>query len=90
MDMAKAIAPHCKHEIVGIRPDEKIHEVLITKDDARHILKMEDCYVVEPEFNWWSNEKHVGNGGKLDPEGFRYASEKYEPVLDFLLDFLLN
>ena len=74
MDIAKAIAPHCKYEVVGIRPGEKIHEVLITEDDARHTLQMEDCYVVEPEFNWWSNKKHVGNGGKPVPEGFRYAS----------------
>lgn len=74
MDLAKAIAPHCKYEIIGIRPGEKLHEVLITEDDARHTLEMEDCYVVEPEFNWWSNEKHVGNGGKPVPVGFRYAS----------------
>ena len=75
MDLAKAIAPECKYDIVGIRPGEKLHEVMITEDDARHTLELEDYYIVEPEFNWWSSEKHMSNGGKPVAEGFRYASD---------------
>ena len=74
VDLAKAIAPDCEHEIVGIRPGEKIHEVLITESDSRHTLEYDDLFIVEPEFNWWSNQAHVDNGGKLVPEGFVYAS----------------
>ncbi|HBR22004.1 MAG TPA: UDP-N-acetylglucosamine 4,6-dehydratase (inverting) [Nitrospiraceae bacterium] len=74
IDMARAIAPECKHNIIGIRPGEKLHEVMITDDDARHTLEFDDYYVVEPEFDWWSNEKHIANGAKQVPEGFRYAS----------------
>lgn len=74
IDMAKAIAPECKHNIIGIRPGEKLHEVMITEDDARHTLEFSNYYVVEPEFAWWSNEKHIANGAKQVPEGFRYAS----------------
>jgi UDP-N-acetylglucosamine 4,6-dehydratase len=74
MDLAKAIAPDCKHEIVGIRPGEKIHEVMITEDDARHTLEFDDYYIVEPEFHWWSSAEHISNGGKPVKEGFRYAS----------------
>ncbi|MEK6738967.1 MAG: UDP-N-acetylglucosamine 4,6-dehydratase (inverting) [Planctomycetota bacterium] len=74
IDMARAIAPECKHNIIGIRPGEKLHEVMITDDDARHTLEFGDYYVVEPEFDWWSNEKHIANGAKKVPEGFRYAS----------------
>lgn len=75
MDLAKAIGgPECKYEIIGIRPGEKIHEVLITEDDARHTLEFEDCYVVEPEFHWWTSAMHVANGGKPVPDGFVYAS----------------
>lgn len=74
IDMARAIAPECKHNIIGIRPGEKLHEVMITDDDARHTLEFGDYYVVEPEFDWWSNEKHIANGAKQVPEGFRYAS----------------
>ena len=74
MELAKAIASECKHEIVGIRPGEKLHEVMITEDDARHTLELENYYIVEPEFKWWSNKKHMVNGGVSVPENFRYAS----------------
>lgn len=74
MDLAKAIAPECRHEIVGIRPGEKLHEVMILEDDSRHTLEFDEYYIVEPEFHWWSNELHIANGGKPAKEGFRYAS----------------
>ena len=74
MDLAQAIAPDCRYEIVGIRPGEKIHEVMITEDDARHTIEFDDYYIIEPEFKWWSNKKHVANGGKPVQEGFVYAS----------------
>jgi UDP-N-acetylglucosamine 4,6-dehydratase len=74
MDLAKAIAPDCKFETVGIRPGEKLHEVMITEDDSRHTLEFDNYYVVEPEFHWWSNEEQVSNGGKPTEKGFRYAS----------------
>ena len=47
---------------------------MITEDDARHTLELQDYYIIEPEFNWWSSEKHVANGGKPVQENFRYAS----------------
>lgn len=75
MELAKAIAPECKYEIVGIRPGEKLHEVMILEDDSRHTLEFDEYYVVEPEFYWWSNENHIANGGNLVKEGFRYASD---------------
>lgn len=74
VDLAQTIAPECRHEIVGVRPGEKLHEVLITEDDGRHTLEFGDFFIVEPEFNWWSNAGHVGNGGKPVPNGFSYAS----------------
>lgn len=74
MDLAKAIAPECRHDMVGIRPGEKLHEVMITEDDARHTLEFDDYYIVEPEFTWWRNENHISNGGVPVKEGFTYAS----------------
>jgi|SRR3972149_1923439 len=74
MDIVKAIAPDCKHEIIGIRPGEKIHEVMITEDDARHTLEYDDYYIVEPEFRWWSHERYLSNGGKPVKGSFIYAS----------------
>lgn len=74
VDLAKAIAPECKIEIVGIRPGEKLHEAMITEDDARHTVEYEDYYVIQPEFPWW-NKKFVNNAKSLS-EGFSYISNK--------------
>lgn len=54
MDLAKAIAPECKTEIIGIRPGEKLHEAMIMEDDARHTLEYDTYYVIQPEFPFWS------------------------------------
>lgn len=72
LDLAEAIAPECEIEIVGIRPGEKLHEAMITEDDARHTLEYDDYFVIQPEFPWWSAE--YKNGGKSLPEGFTYVS----------------
>jgi UDP-N-acetylglucosamine 4,6-dehydratase/5-epimerase len=56
IDLAKAIAPECEIEIVGIRPGEKLHEAMITEDDARHTVEFDTYYVIQPEFSWWSHE----------------------------------
>lgn len=72
VDLATAIAPQCKIEIVGIRPGEKLHESMITTDDARHTVEFEEYYVIEPEFNWWGTERLI-SGNKLD-ENFEYNS----------------
>lgn len=81
VDLAKVIAPECKHEIVGIRPGEKLHEVMITEDDARHTVEFDEYYVVEPEFHWWSNKDFLLNDGKRVKEGFQYASNTNEKWL---------
>ena len=73
VDLAKAIAPECEIEIVGIRPGEKLHEAMITEDDARHTVEFDTYYVIQPEFPWWSRESV--KGGKSLPEGFKYTSD---------------
>jgi len=73
IDLATAIAPECKIEIIGIRPGEKLHESMITVDDARHTVEFDNYYVIEPEFNWWGNEKL--KGGKSLPLDFEYNSK---------------
>jgi len=74
MDLAKAIAPECKTEIVGVRPGEKLHEVMVTKDDARKTLEYKDHYVVQPDFQFWGS-RFENNGGNPLPEDFEYNSE---------------
>lgn len=76
IDLAKAIAPECDIKIIGIRPGEKIHEVMITEDDSRRTLEFNNYYVIQPDFHWWSAGEYEKNGGKSVPEGFRYSSDK--------------
>jgi UDP-N-acetylglucosamine 4,6-dehydratase/5-epimerase len=74
-DLAEAIAPECKIEYTGVRPGEKIHECLLTEDEARHSLEFDNYYIIEPEYYWWSAKDSMKAGKKL-PDGFRYTSDK--------------
>jgi len=73
IDLAKLIAPGCRIKEIGIRPGEKINEVLITEDESRHTREYRDFFIIEPEFHWWSRDNHTG--GKKLKGGFRYASD---------------
>ena len=73
MDLAKAIAPECKTEIIGIRPGEKLHEVMVPKDDAHRTIEYEDKYIIKPDFRFFSR-RFNSNRGKPVPEGFEYNS----------------
>ncbi|MBB3908596.1 UDP-N-acetylglucosamine 4,6-dehydratase (inverting) [Anoxybacteroides rupiense] len=73
VDLAKAIAPDAEIEIVGIRPGEKLHESMITEDDARHTLEFNHYFVIAPEFPWCPQE-YTTHGRGL-PEGFKYTSD---------------
>jgi UDP-N-acetylglucosamine 4,6-dehydratase/5-epimerase len=78
-DLAEAIAPDCEIEVIGIRPGEKLHETMITEDDARRTVEFGTYYVIQPEFPWW-NAKYT-NGGKPLPDGFSYVSNTNEQWL---------
>jgi UDP-N-acetylglucosamine 4,6-dehydratase len=74
IDLAKAIAPDAKVEVMGIRAGEKLHEVLISEDEARTTVELEDMYVVQPaEMIWFGREWETR--GKLLNGGFRYSSD---------------
>jgi len=73
LDLAESIAPGCEIETVGIRPGEKLHEVLVSEDEARNTVEMEDRYVIQPSHSWWRRENW--SSGKHLAEGFRYASD---------------
>ena len=73
LDLVQAIAPGCQIRETGIRPGEKLHEILLTEDDARHTLEFEDYFLTEPEFPWWAESQWTG--GKPLPDGFSYRSD---------------
>jgi UDP-N-acetylglucosamine 4,6-dehydratase len=76
VDMAEAIAPGCEVQHVGIRPGEKLHEVLVSEDEARNTAEMDDMYVIQPAHPWW-NTTNWADGRNL-PDGFRYGSDSNE------------
>ena len=76
VELAKAIAPDCPIEIVGIRPGEKLHEVMVPVDDARNSLEFDDYYAILPAFHDWSADTYRSdNAGKRCPDGFSYGSD---------------
>ena len=74
MDLAQAIAPNCKVKEIGIQPGEKLHEVLISEDEARHTLDLENQFIVQPLHPWWVQDNWK-NGTPL-PDGYRYVSDQ--------------
>ena len=85
IDLARAIAPEAEIEVVGIRPGEKLHEVLISEDEARATLELEDMYIVQPASEaaneLWFGRDWQAHGQPL-PDGYRYASNNNEDWLD--------
>lgn len=76
MDVAKVVAPECRTEVIGIRPGEKLHEILITPDDSYHTVEFDGHYVIQPSGPWWDRHQYVAtNGGRPVKEGFQYSSD---------------
>jgi UDP-N-acetylglucosamine 4,6-dehydratase len=73
VDLAETVAPGCQVEYIGIRPGEKLHEVLVSEDESRQTLELEDMYIIQPSHPWWKSENWVK--AKPLPEGFRYSSD---------------
>ena len=83
MDVVRSISPEARIEVIGIRPGEKLHECLITEDDARQSLEFDDHFIMQPNFGWWDKESHlVKSKGRPCPEGFSYTSVNNTEWLD--------
>jgi UDP-N-acetylglucosamine 4,6-dehydratase/5-epimerase len=78
LDVAEAVAPGCRVEVVGIRPGEKLHEEMITETDALSTFEFDSYYVILPSVRTWDFEEfRIKSGstvGQLCPEGFKYSS----------------
>lgn len=91
-DLAQAILPECEMPEVGVREGEKLHEVMITKEDSYNTYEYDKHYIIYPHYNWWSEEKVILGGKKVE-EGFEYSSgnnkewlgiEELKPLLNDL------
>ncbi|ESQ92705.1 flagellin modification protein FlmA [Asticcacaulis sp. AC460] len=82
-DLAVAMAPEAKHNVIGIRPGEKLHEMMISADDARSTYELDDRYIIEPEFVEYTRKSFAKvRGSKKVAEDFYYASDVNEERLD--------
>jgi UDP-N-acetylglucosamine 4,6-dehydratase len=79
-DIARALAPNAEHRRIGIRPGEKLHEVLLTEDESRHALEVDNGYVILPEHASWPLPEVAG--GHPLPADFRYSSDSNDRWLD--------
>ena len=73
MDLVETVAPGCQVEVIGIRPGEKLHEILISEDESRQALEFDDMFILEPVFASWSTAPW--EGGKRPAPGYRYSSD---------------
>ena len=73
MDLVEAVASGCEIEFTGIRPGEKLHEVLISQDESRYTLELDDMFVIQPRHPWW-NEENWQEARPL-PDGFKLSSD---------------
>jgi len=91
LDLAKAIAPECKTEIIGIRPGEKLHEVMVPKDESHRTIEYDDKYIIQPDFGFFDHRFNI-KGGKPVPEGFEYNSElnPWKVTIDEMREIIKN
>lgn len=72
-DLAEAMCPGCKMKEVGIREGEKLHEIMVTREDSLHTYEYKKHFIVYPHYNWWG-DKDIIPGGKLVKPEFEYSS----------------
>jgi len=81
-EVAEALGPGLAHRVVGIRPGEKLHEMMISGDDARMTTELFDRYVIEPQFVEYPRKPFAGDIGRSVDDGFSYSSDTNTEWLD--------
>ena len=76
-EVAEVVAPGCRQEVIGIRPGEKLHEIMITPDDALHTAEYDRHFVLQPATSWWDRDRFLREtGGRAVAEDFQYSSDR--------------
>ncbi len=75
MEMARIIGPDCQYDMIGIRPGEKLHDVMIPEDEARNTMEFEDHYRILPSFRPWDSVRYDLTGGQPVADRFSYSSD---------------
>jgi UDP-N-acetylglucosamine 4,6-dehydratase len=73
VDLAEVVAPECEREVIGIRPGEKLHEVLVSRDESRYTLEFDDMYLIQPVHPWWETKQYPG--AQPMEEGTKFSSD---------------
>lgn len=79
-DLAKAVAPECEIERIGIRPGEKLHESLIMEEEGRNTISYNGLYIILPNYTWWEEKRNYRSGQHL-PDNFTYTSDQNDTWL---------
>lgn len=72
-DLAEAMLPGCKKKEVGIREGEKLHEIMVTREDSLNTFEYDEHYIIYPNYNWWKDDNIIPGGKPVEPE-FEYSS----------------
>src|SRR6185295_14393511 len=75
LDLVTAVAPDCRIEVTGIRPGEKVHEVLVSEDEAHHTIELDDLYVINPRWDIINPRWVSQPAGRALADGFRFSSD---------------
>jgi UDP-N-acetylglucosamine 4,6-dehydratase len=81
-DLAAVMAPGLPLRTIGIRPGEKLHEVMVTEDDARATVELSDRYIIEPSLQFWDDAATRPNNGRPVADGFSYMSNNNDEWID--------
>src|SRR5690606_13823516 len=81
-DLLEAMEPGARSRVIGIRPGEKLHEVMISSDDARYTVDMGDRYAIEPAFAEYTRVSFMEDGAKRVVDDFTYSSDNNTEWLD--------